>query len=75
MANQCVAEASVWLMILAILFVHPRLVVILQMMRVDVYFVPAAVYRHLLHYANFQKINGAVGKMTGFGVKSLDGRP
>ena len=67
------AEANVWQIVLAILFVHPRLEVILQKMRVDVCFVPAAAYRHQLHYANFQKNNGAGGKMTGFGVKPLNG--
>jgi len=61
MASQCVAEANAWLITSEILFAHPRLVVILQKMRVVEWFVPAAVYRHPLHYANFQKINATGG--------------
>ena len=59
MGHQCVAEVNVWQIVLAILFALPRLVVILQQMHVDAWFVRVAVYRHLLHYANLQKINEA----------------
>ena len=59
MADLCAAEANVWLMIWAILFALPRLVAIPQQMHMEKWFVPAAVYPQLLHYANLQKINGA----------------
>ena len=60
MGHQCVAEVNVWQIVLAILFALPRLVVILQQMHVDAWFVRVAVYRHLLHYANLQKINTVI---------------
>ncbi len=51
------AKVNAWLMTLAILFALPRSAVILQQMHVARSFVQAAVYRHLLPYANHLKIS------------------
>ena len=63
MADLYAAEANVWLMIWAILSALHRLAAILQEMHMEKWFVPEAVYQQLLHYANLQKINGAVDEV------------